>query len=171
MIGREVAEWIGKTERKPRGEPLTTQYFLDRSMPEPNSGCWIWMQADAANGYGAVRTNGKNTRAHRASYIAAFNVDIPSTVDVCHRCDTRLCVNPDHLFVGSRSDNMQDCSAKGRLKMPNAPGEKCPAAKLTADDVRAIRQDGRSHRAIGRAYGVDKSTIGQILRGITWGGV
>ncbi len=77
--------------------------------------CWIWQGASKGNGYGNVRLGTKNITAHRHAYIL-FVGDVPDDMDVCHTCDNRFCVNPDHLFVGSRKDNMVDCSEKGRAK-------------------------------------------------------
>lgn len=156
------------TGRKRPSEVLDINYFFDRSMPEPNSGCWIWMKALHPNGYGAVRTAGRTRNAHRIAYEVATGAAVPSGVDVCHRCDTRCCVNPDHLFQGSRSVNMRDCSEKGRIRIPMLVGEKCPAAKLTATEVLLIRADSRSQRKLARIYGVDKGTIAGIRKGTTW---
>lgn len=157
-------------KRRPSFSVITVDYFFERSIPEPNSGCWIWLNAiNERNGYGAVRIGKKTTRAHRACYEIAHGVSLPSSIDVCHTCDVRCCVNPNHLFSGTRKDNMRDCSNKGRIKIPGLSGEDCPAAKLTELDVIAIRAAvGMSQRALGRQYGVDKGAIAHILHRKTW---
>lgn len=167
---RSVPEWIGKTpRRKPIGEPITVNYFFERSIPEPNSGCWIWLRAHSEiNGYGVVRTEKRTTRAHRLAYQVAFGVIVPRYLDVCHHCDVRCCVNPDHLFVGTRTDNMRDCANKGRIKVPRLEGDNSPNSKLNSCQVLAIRADARSQRAIARHYGVDKGTIAAIRKRSTW---
>lgn len=81
---------------------------------DKTSDCWIWTAAKSAAGYGRFKLNGRLVSPHRLAYEMAFG-DIPPGSDVCHRCDNPPCVNPEHLFVGSRSDNMQDCIAKGRF--------------------------------------------------------
>lgn len=148
-------------------------FFFDRSMPEPNSGCWIWLNVLSRGGYGVVNIgNGRTSRAHRVSYMVANGLTaLSSKIDVCHRCDNRACVNPDHLFLGTRTDNMRDCASKGRLRVPALSGDASPNSKLTSDQVRSIRRDPRSQRAIARAYGVDKGTIAHILHNKTWRGV
>lgn len=87
----------------------------------PGDDCWLWTGATAHKGYGYIGigsvVNGtrRNIHTHRLSYILCRG-DIPRGLFVLHSCDTPACVNPSHLFLGTNSDNMQDCSAKGRLR-------------------------------------------------------
>lgn len=180
MTGRSCPEWNGRTpdakpptsvrvRRKRAGAPLTIEYFRDRSVVDPETGCWLWQMARAPNGYGALRYAGSTMRAHRAAFTTASGVNPPRNIDVCHRCDARNCVNPDHLFLGTRAENMADCIAKGRFSpVPVLSGEASPNSKLTAEQVRSIRRDERSMRAIARFYGVDRGTISCIKKGLTW---
>lgn len=79
-----------------------------------DKGCWLWQHLRTYNGYAQYGYRGKSKTVHRVMYQIVNNVKLPSTLDVCHSCDFRACVNPDHLWVGTRKQNMQDCSAKGR---------------------------------------------------------
>ena len=96
---------------------LTTVSVLDRFkgkvIPEPNSGCWLWLGSTDGRGYGKMRVGDKLKRAHRIGY-ELFVGPIPQGMDACHTCDVTSCVNPDHLFLGTAADNMRDCVAKGR---------------------------------------------------------
>lgn len=85
-----------------------------RSIPEPNSGCWIWL-GGTGNNYGKIRFGKEVYPAHRLSWAIA-NGPIPPGMQICHRCDNPAYINPDHLFAGTQKDNMQDCIKKGRKR-------------------------------------------------------
>lgn len=89
-------------------------HFKARTMPEPNSGCFIWLGATNNRGYGILTTNGENILAHRLAYEFEHG-KFDQEKQVLHHCDNPPCVNPDHLFLGTASDNMQDCARKGRI--------------------------------------------------------
>jgi hypothetical protein len=99
----------------------TEQFFRFVSKFTISDGCWAWTAALQKNGYGALNVKTandakkRNQYPHRVAY-ELFRGGIPDGFDVCHSCDNRRCVNPDHLFVGSRWDNMRDCKAKGRTR-------------------------------------------------------
>lgn len=154
--------------RKPGGQAHDVEYFRARSEPDTNGGCWLWVNALNNGGYGAVRIPGGNRSAHRLCFEVANDVTVPRGIDVCHRCDVRACVNPDHLFAGTRTDNMRDCANKGRIRVPTLSGDVSPNSKLSSRQVLAIRADTRSNREIARDLGVDKGTIASIRRGHTW---
>ena len=78
-----------------------------------DKGCWLWTGSKNSKGYGQIFLNKKLIKAHRLSY-EVFKEPIPDGFHVCHSCDISNCINPDHLWVGTHTDNMRDMSSKGR---------------------------------------------------------
>lgn len=133
-------------------------------IPEPNTGCWLW-SGGLRHGYGAFGLNSKNVSAHRVSY--EINIGpIKKGLFVCHTCDVRSCVNPDHLFLGTHKDNMNDRDKKGRNAYQK--GEVNGNAKLTAAQVIEIRKSTLSKIELSKLYGVHKDHIHEIRRGNKW---
>lgn len=145
-----------------------TERRFDRGYtPEPNSGCWLWLGFLNEDGYGYIRHHAKQMGAHRYSYMR-FNGPIPEGMYVCHTCDVPSCVNPDHLFLGTQTDNMRDMERKGRGK--KASGEAHSKTYLTEQDVRRIREMLTTMRQldVSRETGINISTIHNIKRRRTW---
>jgi hypothetical protein len=127
---------------------------------ESSTGCWEWTGRQLWNGYGAVGAGvrGRALRAHRVSY--ELNVGpIPHHLVVCHTCDNRKCVNPNHLFLGTRHENNTDMATKGRAR--GAP------RKLTDEQVYDIRKLSQQLNSVKLAelFGVTSSAIKLILQG------
>jgi hypothetical protein len=143
--------------------------LMRRVTPVP-TGCWLW-NGNQASGYGRVYAGpDRDTRhllAHRAAY-QEFIGDVPNGMDVLHICDVPLCVNPAHLFLGTHRENMADMIAKGRQRLNPAKGADHPEAKLTENEVRNIRRSTATQAAIAAEYGVARTTVSAIRRGITW---
>ena len=138
--------------------------LVERSEFIPIAGCQIWLGAcNKDTGYGVIGVFGKLQSTHRAAWEDAYG-PIPKGLCVLHRCDVRCCINRNHLFLGTHLDNRNDCVSKGR----DIRGEDHKHALLTADQVRAIRDDPRSSRLTAIDYGVDPATIRRIRRREDW---
>jgi hypothetical protein len=145
------------------------------------SECWIWQGSCMPKGYGHMSIQNKSNTAHRVSYAAHIG-DIPDDMCACHKCDTPQCCNPDHLFLGTKAENIRDRDAKGR----KATGDRCGArtkpekfqrgenhfkSKLTVDDVLEIRRlgkEGLKPSQISKQYPVTDAAIFLILTGVNW---
>jgi hypothetical protein len=163
----------------PRARPFAWMHIpskvriIDGTMPEPNSGCWIWYRATRGSKgalAGCINLGRPGARlvysAHRYSY-EAFKGPIPDGLHVLHKCDVSLCCNPDHLFLGTHVDNMADMVAKGR----SAKGARHGRAKLNPKRVRLLRKmlgAGASVAAQPRQLGVTRSTVRRVFEGRTW---
>ena len=140
----------------------------------PITKCWEW-NGSKRRGYGRMivgsRTNGtrRSVSAHRVSY-ELYHGEIPDGMEVCHTCDNPCCVNPEHLFVGTRQDNVDDRERKGRNI--TFTGEEQPRAKLTKKAVKDARWEraykGTSFQRLADKYGVSKHTIQNAINGKTW---
>lgn len=132
---------------------------------EKTAGCWIWRGAVGSTGYGSFVVANKSQIASRVVY-EIFIGPIPRGQFVLHRCDSPLCVRPEHLFLGTHQDNMRDRNAKGRAH--GASGERNPKAKLSGVDAAEIRASKLPTHALIKSYGVDASTIQRIRSGKLW---
>jgi hypothetical protein len=137
--------------------------------------CWLWTAATSGNGYGQVKARGKMRQAHREAYEDEHGPCSADGLVVRHRCDTPLCVNPDHLEIGTHADNSRDRVGRGRHVSCKGSGHS--NSKLDEADVLAIRAEYvsgcREHgtRALGRRYGVSQTLVGRIVRRECWGHV
>lgn len=149
----------------PLVSPVMAAKLAAHTVAHP-SGCHLWTGYTQANGYGYVNCGSQQEPAHRLA-LRVSGVEVPAGMDVCHTCDVRNCVNPQHLYVGTRRQNMADCTARGRHNKPH--GETHWSAKLSASDVKAIRSrraGGTPMRVIANDYGIHAATVSRIVRGI-----
>lgn len=135
--------------------------FSNAYMPEPNTGCWIWTKACSSAGYGnayiVINGTGRNICAHRLSYIIHYGL-VPEDKFVCHACDNKYCVNPQHLWIGDNSDNMLDAYKKSLNKQ----------VKLSAVDVKFIKTSVKNRDELAAQFSVSASCIRDIFSGRTW---
>lgn len=131
-------------------------------------GCWNWKASCAGKGYGQIKLPGERRQiyAHRLSWLI-YRGEISDNRQVLHRCDNPKCVNPEHLFLGTCADNLQDMKQKGR----HLYGSRNSRAKLTEDDVKQIKRcldSGMTQTRIAKAFGVSQIEISRINTGRRW---
>ncbi len=109
---------------------------------DPVTGCWNWTRCIGAGGYGELRRNGQHYYAHRLMAHLVLGFDLNSPLYVCHRCDNRKCVNPEHFFFGTCGDNIRDYVAKGRYRNQNTDLTHCPQGHPYSGDNLYVTKQG-----------------------------
>lgn len=132
---------------------------------DSETGCWNSVKGINSSGYSLINILGKKYLAHRVFY-SFYNENFDDTKLVCHKCDNRKCVNPDHLFLGTYSDNSQDRENKNRGR--DSRGSKNGNNKLLESSVLEILNSSLSSRKLGILYGVSHRTILNIKKKYSW---
>jgi DNA-binding CsgD family transcriptional regulator len=138
------------------------------SQVDKTSSCWIWTGAKTGRGYGTFRVNRKQRAVHRLSY-ELHHGPIPEEKMICHHCDTPLCINPNHLFLGDAKLNDEDMRNKNR--QPNLSGQRNGHSSLTSEKVQKIRQlykEGQTQLQIAKRFKIQQPTVSKIVRRIRW---
>lgn len=150
----------------PRTKNTPKVFWSKVAILSDENACWIWASGVFSSGYGRIKWNGRDELTHRIAYELHFGVD-PANLDVLHKCDTPLCCNPNHLFLGTQQDNMRDMKLKGRAARNS--GEHAGNCKLSDNEVEQIRakyvRRRITQKMLGLEYGVTASQISNIIRG------
>lgn len=163
----------GQYRRRP-GADLASRY-LKYVVKTKGGACWKWSGYKVPDGYGILSVQRRyenrrfNVYAHRLSW-EIHRGPIPDKLWVLHRCDNPECTNPDHLFLGTPTDNVRDMVRKGRdnRAAKRRIGEENGVAKLTWDIVRQIRSTNECGSVLAEQFGVSKSCVSQVRTGKSW---
>lgn len=139
--------------------------FLEKIGAHDENGCQPWTASVDEWGYGRFRVHGKNRHAHRIAWEIANSQSAGGWV-VRHRCDNPICVNPEHLELGTVADNNRDTVIRGRHTPVRGPRSK--KSRLTEEQVRAIRASTLGTSALGRMYGITPQSVHSIRIGKNW---
>ena len=150
----------------PRNRPTPKQLIERWSIPVTESGCWLWLGVlNNRGGYGKIRYKGRVFSAHRFSWMAANGTEIPSGLCVMHKCDTPSCVNPDHLKLGTQTENMADRDRKGRGWWSTQHGRNARDAvrlRTSREVIIAVRRDSGTLKEIAGRYGLSTGCVYNI---------
>lgn len=151
--------------------PAPLQRLEEKYITIPETDCWWWTASLNNKGYGQFWLEGKMWRAHRASWELHVG-GIPEGMCVLHKCDNPTCINPEHLFLGTQLENIEDRDTKGRQVAGTSLGERHGMTSLTESqvlDIRAMYKTGRyKQKTLADQYGLTKATAHNIIKGKTW---
>ena len=159
--------------RKKKGQSMTEksvyeqtdmERFLAKVTPQEN-GCWYWKYKRYDGRSNTFYMDGRPQSAYRSAY-RLFKGPIAEGLCVCHTCDNGLCVNPDHLWLGTHAENSRDMTEKGRGRPPE--GLRNPHARLNPDIVREIRASNETGTQLAKKYGVSKAIVYDVIHGRSW---
>lgn len=157
-------------QRAPRNGKTLRDRFEEKYIPEPNSGCWLWVGATNGGRYGKITAHDPprtSLLAHRVAY-ELYRGPIPAGMLVCHKCDNIICVNPDHLFLGDTSDNARDAVAKGRGHFHWRRNPKTALSPEIVANIRRLTAAGERPKDLAARYGVTPETIYSVINHQTW---
>lgn len=151
----------GSLESHPIPKPSATTRLL-AGIVKTDAGCWEWQKQMRPDGYGMIWFKGKAERAHRISYLLHKGYLPEEPLVLCHKCDNRRCINPDHMFEGTRGENCTDAAEKWRMPLNEAHWN----TKIPEDAVPLIRASNEPQSVLAERYGVRQSQISRIKLGL-----
>lgn len=141
--------------------------FWSKVCKEDTNECWMWIGCVNGSGYGSFKTSYKSNMAHRFSW-ELVNGKIPNGLEILHKCDNRLCVNPNHMDIGTSKDNMRDMINKGR----SGVGDKNSMSKYTELDVlrikKAYKKGISTYESVGKLFGISWGHVRQLVLCTRW---
>lgn len=166
MCNAHYLRWWKATPKEDRPRPTVEQRFWAKVQKTP--GCWLWTGAKHPTGHGMfVAFGGRVVPSHAFALELQIGYPTPEGKEACHRCDNPPCVNPRHIYYGTRQENVDDAWARGRYPIGSAR----PAAKLHEDQVIEIRERyalGDDTKELAKEFGIKVPTLKHIVLGLKW---
>lgn len=131
------------------------------------NGCWIWQGSKHRQGYGNLSYKRIPSLAHRVSWMV-HRGEIPKDMKVCHSCDVTSCVNPEHLFIGTQKNNVEDAISKGKFEKRNMGKRRNKLVYEQVLEIKKLSSEGISRKDIEKKFGVGQTCIAKILQGVSW---
>jgi hypothetical protein len=142
--------------------------YLKQLISVNSDQCLEWPYSTNDSGYGLVWLNGMARKAHRVSW-SLVNGEIPKGMMVCHKCDNRICVNPNHLFIGTAKDNAVDSFNKGRQVRGGELNGRAKLMNYQVIEIKRLLAAGERICNISRKFNIPDATIDNIKSGRAWG--
>lgn len=152
----------------PKHDPKLIDIFKKYEIEKQRNGCWYWTRSLDGSGYGNLSVNNKMWRAHRYFFYVAYGKH-PGNNVVMHKCDTPICVNPEHLSLGTQLDNIADRHRKGRNGA--CRGDDAPWSKLSSNQIPIIKrmfEEGIPRIQIMEKFNISKTQMYRIVKGESW---
>jgi hypothetical protein len=155
----------------PDTSSTSLERFMDKIIPEPNTGCWLWIAGSGRlRQYGVFRDGvGKTVPAHRWSY--QYFLGTVGDNLVCHKCDTPACVNPHHLFLGTQTENMRDMAQKGRRQKAEHVARGSQRSKFSEEQIAQIKMLANLNvkgKDLAKVFGMSRANVSRIINGTMW---
>jgi hypothetical protein len=134
--------------------------LMSNYIPEPNSGCWLWLGPYRSRGYGSMSIGKRRSAPAHRVMLSLVSPNNNPALYACHHCDVACCINPDHLYWGTQTDNMRDAARRGRIKLPLAILDEAQAREIRASTERPI--------TLALRYRISPRHVSAIKAGRSW---
>ena len=140
---------------------------IQKNISINDSECWIWRGAKHRQGYGNISFNKKNQLLHRVAW-QIYKGDIPGNLLVCHKCDVTSCCNPEHLFLGTQQDNVDDAVTKKKFEKRAKLKRRNKLNYEQVQEIKKLHSLGSTRKELREKFSVGETCIAKILTGVSW---
>ena len=156
-----------KNNMRPTNNKEILEKILSKTVPHL-SGCWFYDGCPEDQGYYRIIYKHNRWYLHRLIFKLYFPDKWKSELFICHRCDNNLCINPEHLFIGTAFDNTQDCINKGRFSQNGSTNADAVFSKEEVLEIKNLCKQGVKQKEVAKKFNVVPATISRIITGISY---